>query len=330
VTPSRKAVWALAATTVLWGSTFVIVRELVAPPSQGAPFPPHLLLALRFALAAAILLGILFVKKQRVSPQAWSRGAVLGVLVCGGFAFQTVGLQHTTSAHSAFITNTSLLMIPFFGIALGRRWPGTATFLGLLFALGGLWLLEFPFDLRADLLPPGAATQEAMIRGDLLTLGCAVCFAFQILATESFSPKTDLLSLVFVQFLTSAAIGTGLSIGFGELSQEIPLPGGAAAVMSGVVYLGAICTAGCLLVQAWAQRYTSATRAAMIFALEPIVATALAYFVLNERLTAVQIVGALLVLFGILATEILASRGTAHDDSMRPLAPAVYDEEIRA
>lgn len=305
----RPAAFALAATTLVWGSTFVIVGELVGPAGGQPRFPPFLLLTIRFGLAAALMMAILYVRATRVDAVAWRRGAILGVIVFCGFAFQTVGLQFTTSARSAFLTNVSLLLVPIFGTLLGRGRPGPATILGLLVAFAGLAAIEFPWDLPPRLPENGAApmpTSDRLLRGDLLTLGCAVFFAFQILATESFARATPLVPFVFVQFLVCAAISGVMSLATGELEKAIPMPGTPAAVGGQIVFLGAIATGVSLLVQAWAQRTVSATRAAIIFTLEPVFATLLAYLVRNELLTAAQMVGAALVLVGILATELLS------------------------
>jgi drug/metabolite transporter (DMT)-like permease len=316
--PTRRAVVALAATTLVWGSTFVVVGELVSSSGARAGFPPLLLLALRFALAAALMLAVLVARGHRIHASAWKRGAFLGLLTCGGFAFQTFGLQHTTSARSAFITNVSLVLVPLFGALLGRGRPPASIVFGLAVALAGLWALEFPWDLASS-------SSDRVHLGDLLTLGCAIFFAFQILATESYAPTTPLVPLVFTQFLTCAAAGAVLSLLSGELGPPISLPGGASTVGVALLYLGVIATGLCLLVQAWAQRYASATRAAIIFTLEPVFATVLAYVVRNERLTAVQWLGAALVLGGILATELLSARAWRQEDAVRPLAPPGQD-----
>ncbi|HKE01311.1 MAG TPA: DMT family transporter, partial [Planctomycetota bacterium] len=106
----------------------------------------------------------------------------------------------------------------------------------------------------------------------------------------------------------------------GETARPIPLPGGAWEVGWKILFLGFIGAGVCLLVQAWAQRYASATRAALVFALEPVFATILAYIFRDERLTPAQWLGAALVLAGILVTELVPGR-PGRADAVRPLAP---------
>lgn len=300
---ARSAAYSLAATTLVWGSTFVIVRELVAENAAGGAFPPALLLAIRFAIAALLVVVVMFARGIRFSRTVISHGTILGFVTAGGFAFQTIGLRDTTSSRSAFITNVSLLLVPLFGMLMGRARPGPAVWAGCLIALGGLYFLEFPWD---AVTPAPNTSESNYLRGDLLTLGCAVFFALQILATEAFSPKHQLQSLVLVQFSVASVLTFILSAFCGELTAPIPAPNGVFPTALMIIYLGAVATGLCLIVQAWAQRYTSATRAALIFMIEPVIATLLAFVILGDRFTTGQWVGAALVFIGILTAELLA------------------------
>ncbi|MBI3820253.1 MAG: DMT family transporter [Planctomycetes bacterium] len=302
---SRRAALALAATTLAWGSTFVIVRDLVAESGESAGFPPFLLLSIRFALATALMVAIALARGIRVERAALRNGVILGLITTGGFAFQTLGLRYTTSSRSAFITNVSLLLVPIFGLVLGRARPGRALWAGCVVAFMGLYLLEFPWDAA----PAAEAGSQNYLFGDLLTIGCAVFFAMQILATESLSPKTPLMSLVIIQFATAAIVGFAFAPVFGELARAPALPGGLLQTTWRILFLGALATGVCLLIQAWAQRYTSATRAALIFMLEPVFATVLAFIVNGERFTFAQWIGAALVSSGVLAAELLSKAG---------------------
>jgi drug/metabolite transporter (DMT)-like permease len=298
VTSARTASAALAATTVVWGSTFLVVKDLVA--ADGAAIPSFLLVGARFVAAALVVLAARFALEGRNLAFPWKRGGILGVLTSVGYAFQTTGLEHTTPSRSAFITNISLLFVPIFGLALGSARPSRALWAGIACALGGLYLLEFPWDAPA---PSHGAGMDPHLYGDLLTLGCAAFFAMQILATEAYSPKEPLLSLVFVQFLTCGIFAFGLSLGF-ERAQPWPdIAKLAPAQLWGLAYLTFAATAACLLVMAWAQRYTSATRAALIFMLEPVFAAIFAFVLAGERFTAAQWIGAALVFVGILFAE---------------------------
>jgi drug/metabolite transporter (DMT)-like permease len=317
VSPDRRALAALAATTVFWGSTFVIVGDLVDTTQPRSAFPPFLLVALRFGIAAAGFLAIAYAKGMTLDAAAWRRGAILGVITFGGFAFQTLGMQLTTSARSAFVTNVSLPLVPIFGSLLGRGRPSWGTLFGLAIAFGGLAALELGGP--PDNVPVDSRTSDLRLRGDLVTLGCAVLFAFQILATESFARTTPLLPLVAVQFLVCSALGVGASFAAGEQLLPAHFARGTASVVSQILFLGILATGAGLFVQAWAQRHTTATRVALIFTLEPVSATALAYVIRDERLGKLQGLGAGLGLLGIVLSEVLA-RGGVRPMAREPLA----------
>lgn len=300
----RNAALALAATTLVWGSTFVVIRDLVGE-DRGEAVPPLLLVSTRFVLATLATAAALLATRGRIEGEVWRRGFVLGIVTAGGFAFQSLGLRFTTPSRSAFITNISLLLVPVFGMALGRKRPGAAVWLGSLVALGGLWLLEFPWD-RIAAAAGDEAQQATYLRGDLLTLGCATFFALQILATEAFAPRTPILPLVCVQFATCAAATALVALALGEGGKlAMPPADVIGRCVAEILYLGFVATTGCLLVQVWAQRHISATRAALIFMLETVFAALLAYLIFGERLTTVQWGGAALVFLGVLAAELI-------------------------
>lgn len=303
---ARRATAALAATTLAWGSTFVVVRDLVGTEGASA-LPPLSLVCARFAVAGAAALAVALAARARFDAATIGRGLLLGAITAGGFGFQTLGLQHTTAARSAFITNVSLLLVPVFGMAAGRPRPGAALWAGALVAMGGLYVLEFPWDWPAE--GPGSGDRlAAYLRGDLLTVGCAVFFAIQILATESFSPRCALLPLVAVQLLACSAVVAPFAILAGEAAR-LPDPGAIPSrVSSELAYLAVVATGACLTVQAWAQRHVSATRAALIFLLEPVVAVLLAWIAFGDRLTTVQWAGAGIVLAGIAVAELAPAR----------------------
>jgi drug/metabolite transporter (DMT)-like permease len=303
---ARRASLALGATTLVWGSTFIVQRELFQPADPAASYRPFLLLGLRFSIAAAVVGLWVLGRRLRISRGAWVRGIALGAITAGGFATQAMGAQYTTASRSAYITNISLLFVPLFGMGLGRPRPPRAFWAGCLLAMGGLYLLEFPWDASGE----SVGELQQYLKGDLLTLGCAVFFACQILATESFSANTELLPLVFVQFAACGAIGWACAALTGQASAPWPLPAGVAGTWARVLFLALIATAVCLLVQAWAQRAISATRAALIFLIEPVVATVLACAVLAERFTFAQAVGAVTVFGGICISEFLTPNPT--------------------
>lgn len=275
---------ALLVLTLLWGTTFLLVKNALAGTSTGA------FLVLRFSVAALAIGVVWLVRRDRVSPGLLRAGVLLGLAMFGGFAFQTLGLRYTTPARSGFITGLSVVLVPFIArFRLGRDVPRFA-WAGVGFAVLGLLALTRPF---------GERDVAAAVRlGDLLTLGCALCYAFQIIYTSEWAPRHRLAPLVFLQVSTTL-VGSIL------LLPLEPLRVGWGAALAGtVVFTGMVMTAAAFFIMNWAQRHTSAVRAALIFALEPAAAALFSNLVGGEPLGPWDWAGGALIVGGVLVGEV--------------------------
>ncbi len=274
VRPAPLATLTLVIITLIWGSTFVIVKETVVN------VPPSLLLALRFSVAALLFAWV------RPSRAALLPGLVLGVLSFAGFATQTLGLVSTTASKAAFITGLSVILTPLFSALWFRHSVPTRAYLAALVALSGLGLMSFTG-------PVGVSS------GDLWVLGTAVFYAFYILYLGVVAPKYGALELSAVQFWLMAALAWLWA--FPQLGQVGSL---SVASVSSIVYLGTVATALVSVLQVRAQRVVSAHVAALIFVLEPVFAALFAYVLLGEALGVWGWVGAGLVGAAMLLSEL--------------------------
>lgn len=286
---------ALLALTLAWGSTFTLVKWVLRDTSPGA------FLALRFAVAAAALATVWAVRRDRPSPSLWRHAGLLGLATFGGFAFQTLGLRYTTPARSAFITGLAVLIVPFLSrFLMGRRVP-LASWIGVSLAVLGLLALSRPF---------GADLPASVRLGDALTAACAVSYAFQILWTSEWSPRhpLSLLALGQVEVVLLGALAM--------LPFETPAVRGGAGLWGTVLFTGVAMTAGAFFVMNWAQRHTTAVRAALIYSLEPVAAALFSWWVGGEPLGAWDLGGAGLIVLGVVAGE----AGGALEARRRPVA----------
>ena len=137
-----------------------------------------------------------------------------------------------------------------------------------------------------------------MSRGDFLSLLCAVTFALHIVVIGHFAPKVGFESLAVVQIAVTAAAASALSLFAEPARLHLSL-----AVAAAILITGVLATALAFTTQAWAQQYTSATRAALIFALEPVAAWLTSYTLTGETMTIRGKVGAGIILAGILLVE---------------------------
>ena len=287
-----KADAVLVAVTAVWGSSFVVVKSVLAVA------PPFEFLFWRFLLAT-ILAGLLALGR-RAAEGLLRDGLAVGLLLAAGMAFQVLGQTETTASKAAFLTGLAVVLTPFAAYARTRRLPSLENGIGIALASAGFFVLTFP---RAG---------EPFERGDLLVAACGVVFAFYIVELAERAPRHDPVLFTLIQVSTVALAALGL-----VLALRVPLLAGlhAAALearpiawgrtfLFSVLYLGSIGAVGTFLCQTWAQSRMSATHAAVIFTLEPVFAALLAAPLLGERLGRRGLAGGLLVIAGIVVSEV--------------------------
>jgi drug/metabolite transporter (DMT)-like permease len=278
-----RAEAALVLNTLIWGSTFVIVKEALQSVST------LLFLALRFSLATLALV-VLFRRSwsnPRAARKALVAGGIAGLFLFSGYLFQTLGLRLTTAPKSAFITGLAAVMVPILAMAVYRNRPRFAEIAGLLAATAGMGLMT----LEGSLWGIG--------RGDLLTLFCAVAFAAHILVLGRYSGEVSFEVLSVAQIGTAAVLSLGLF-----WWAETPFVRWRPALLCAILITGLLATALAFTIQAWAQRYTTSTRTALIFTLEPVFAWMTSYLVMGESLSGRAAAGAALILGGVLLVEL--------------------------
>jgi len=278
---TAKADLALIFVTIIWGSTFAIVKKALAQVS------PILFITLRFWIATALTVALMPGALRNMSLETFRRGSILASLLLGGFIFQTVGLRVTTASKSAFITSLSVLLVPILGFVLFGHRPRRQTIAGVALATVGLGLLTLEtLELKFG-------------RGDTLTFLCAVVFALHILFIGRYSPISDFRQLVILQMAVSAVVG---SLAMPMLETPFLVPD-----VPFTLYLfitGVLATAFGFYVQNRAQQFTTANRTALIFSLEPLFAALFSYLLLGQTLSPKEWLGGGLVIAGILISEI--------------------------
>ena len=271
---------ALIGIAVIWGATFTVVKDAVER------MPPFLFLGLRFALATGVLAIVGAFKG--VTKQEARAGAITGVALFAGYAFQTVGLQYTTASNAGFITGMFVVFTPVIGAFVFRRLPSTAAGLGVILATGGLVLLAMPagFHLR---------------KGDALEVMTAITFAVHILLIARLGKGIPALRYAASQIATAATLALVWSA-IGE--HHIGHPDG--GTWLGMVVTGVFATALAFLVQTRAQQQIPPTRTAVILTAEPVFAGIFGYLVAGDRLGVRGDLGAVLIVAGILVAELFA------------------------
>ncbi len=284
---SVKAHILLVLVTLVWGATFVQIKDALRDIS------PLLFNAVRMTLAGALLAAIYARNFRNLDRGALRMGLLVGTFLWLGYEFQTTGLRLTTPSKSAFLTGFSVILVPVF-LAVGwRRKVNTWTAAGVLTALVGLYLMTVPAGNGSGL------NLESINRGDLLTIGCAVIFALQIIFMGRAMQKYRFEHVATLQAIV-AAILMFLTVPLIEHAHAVWSP----RVILAIVVTGVLGTAAAFTIQAWAQQFTPPTHTALIFLLEPVFAWITSYLVLHERLGIRAGLGAGLILAGIVISEL--------------------------
>jgi drug/metabolite transporter (DMT)-like permease len=263
----------LVLVTLIWGTTFAIIKDALDTISV------PLLLALRFTLAA-LLLGWVRVEKRALGPAMF-----LGVLAFAGFATQTIGLALTSASKAAFVTGLSVILTPLLSAIWLRNRVAPRAYLAALVALAGLSLMS---------LTGSGEVGE----GDLWLLGTALAYAFYIVYLGRVANELPVLSLAGAQHWPMAALAWLWA--FPHVGE---LPSVPVVTYAAIVYLALFATALVAVMQAYAQRVVPAHVAALIFLLEPVFASLFAFFLLGERLGALGWLGGGLVVLAMLISE---------------------------
>jgi len=294
---SRFADIALLSVSVLWGLSFPAIK-------MATPFVPSVrFVALRFALATLLLLPLLPLIAREARPAggpgaggcfgdaaARLRGVWLGLLLAVGYTTQTIGLHTTSAANSAFITSLSVVLVPpLAALRCGQR-PGGAIAAALVPAVAGLAILT-----RPDL--------GRLAPGDAWTLGCAVAYAVYLVELSRALARAPYPPLLFWQLATVAATAGAWTL----LWERAPWRWNATVAWS-LGLTTVLSTVLALYLQNRWQGRTTASRAALLFATEPVFATLFAWLLLRERLPAAFPAGAGLILGAVLIAELTDRR----------------------
>jgi drug/metabolite transporter (DMT)-like permease len=288
VSRSLKAHLLLVLMTLIWGSTFVLIKQALNNSS------PLVLNAVRMALAAALLAVFYRKKMAALTRPALIAGVTVGFFLYLGYAFQTSGLRLTTPSKSAFLTGTSTVMVPVLLVIIWRTRIHLWRVAGIVLALAGLFLMTVPAG------GAGLADFAKVNFGDILSVGCAVGFAFHIVFVGRASQRFPFEQIAVLQVATAAVLMAATAP---LLEKTHFQPTG--TVIATVLITGIFGTAVAFTVQAWAQQFTPATHTALIINLEPVFAWLTSFIYLKERHGVRAGVGALLILGGVLISELL-------------------------
>src|SRR5271154_3535431 len=304
-----RADLALGFTALIWGATFVVVKDALADVSV------FMYIAVRFALAAVVM-AIFFWRSLRglTSASVWA-GAQIGLFMFAGYAFQTTGLKFTTPSKAAFITGSSVVIVPLLLALFSKRRVNSWIWAGAFAALAGLYFLTVP--------PEGLG---GLNRGDPIVFGCAVAFAIHMIVISRYVEKHSVGALAVIQVTTTAVLAAIAIPLLSTASIEHPHWRWSSTLVVAVLVTALGSTAFGFSAQTWAQQYTSPTHTAILISLEPVFAALTSWLLTREHLGGRILLGAALILAGILLAEL---KGHAPAIAPETLEPAIHKNHGR-
>ncbi len=272
--------------TLFWGSTFIIVKQSIAE------MPVFAFLGIRFYIASIILFFFSFYRIKNINLKLIRDGLFLGVMLFLSYAFQTVALLYEKATVVGFLTGLNVVMVPIIAAFFFKRLPTSSSIIGVIFAAAGIFLLSSNGNFLAN-------------KGTILGIICALFISMHILLTDRYSKIYDIYLLTFIEIFTVAVFSSIISLIFEPrfLPETI-----SHFLLFSFIITSVFATAYAFIVQTTAQKYTTPTRAALIFTAEPVSAAFFGYIMGGELLTIKGYIGAFLILLGILIAEFLPLR----------------------
>lgn len=268
----------------IWGTTFVVVKNALAD------IGPFWFLALRFILAFLVLTVLAFKNMQKTDFSTIIYGSIIGLFLFIGYTFQTIGLKYTTSSNAGFITGLSVVLVPVIYAVMYRKKPELKTVFASLTALAGLFLLSFN------------TSSYKLNYGDFLVFICSLGFALQIILVDKYSHKHDAVAITGVQILFVGLLSLIIALLAEPFPEKITYN-----AVSAILITSILATALAFLLQNGMQKYSTPTRFAIIFTMEPVFAALAGYWWAGEILSPRGLTGAGLILASMLIA-VLAPR----------------------
>jgi drug/metabolite transporter (DMT)-like permease len=275
---------ALVGLTVIWGTSFVMVKDVLEQ------VPTMVFLATRFALGS-LALALIAAALGRLRGLTWRElqwGTLIGLVLWTGYILQTTGLGLTSASNGGFITGLSVVLVPLFGVPVLKQKPHRWALAGVVMATVGLMLLSLKLE-------EGIRVNQ----GDVLVFGCAIAFAIHIVLIARAAGWVDPLRLALVQVVVAGLLNALTALLF-----ERPVPGLGPEIWAATAYLGIFGTALAIAIQIGVQRFTTAVHTALIFTLEPVFAALFGVWLQGDVFGPVGILGAVLILAGMLVAEL--------------------------
>lgn len=275
----------LMLTAAIWGFSFVAQRS-------GMEFVgPYTFNGIRFALGVLSLIPLYLIQKKKETDnfksdqRVWIGGLLLGLVLFFAASLQQIGMQYTTAANGGFITSLYVILVPFFSVFLSKK-IGILVWLGAILASIGLYFLSIQDQLTLGW-------------GDTLVLISAIFWAIHVKMIGFYAPKHSIILLSIIQFSVTSI----LSLFVAFITEGIQIQSIYSAAIP-IIYGGVFSVGIAYTLQVFAQKKVASEQAAIILSFESAFAMIGGYLLLSEQISLRSTFGALLMLFGIIISQL--------------------------
>lgn len=278
---SHKADLVLLLVTIVWGAGFPVTKFALQT------ITPMYIIALRFIIAGALLSVIFYKKLRNIDKNIMKPSLILALLLFATYVFQTIGMQYTTASKAGFFIGMAVIFVPFFSYLFLKTKIQQRIIISTLIAALGLFLLSFE------------GNSLSFNKGDFLMILSATCCAWHLIFSSVFVEKHDAVLLSLLHMLFVSIFGFTAAFTFETFPKHI-----SAISFGSLLFMAILCTAFGFLVQIVALKYTTATREAIIFTMEPVFGALTSWILLKEQLGVKGLIGGVLIVSAMLLSEI--------------------------
>ncbi len=272
----------LLSVTIFWGSTFIVVKESISM------MPTFAFLSIRFWIASILLIVMFSYKLKHLNIDLIIDGIILGIVLFLAYAFQTVALEYEKASVVGFLTGLNVIFTPILSAIMIKKVPSVFSQVGALLAFVGVGMMSFKGGLNLS-------------KGDLLAIICAVFVAIQIVLTDKYSRKHDTYLLTVIEITMIAILSTIVNI----VKEPYLFPQKWNMYLVGSFLITAVfATVYAFIIQNTAQKYTTPTKTAIIFVMEPVFAAVFGYLLGGEVLSLRAYIGAVVMFAGLFIAEV--------------------------
>ena len=270
---------AMLTATIIWGSSFIIVKDITDV------WPSGFLLAVRFTIACLLLAAVFYKRLHLIDKQYLKSGVVIGFMLFMAYYTQTIGITDTTPGKNAFLTAFYCVLVPFMFWLVDKKRPDIYNIMAAFICILGIGLVSL--------------TQKFTIGfGDSLTLVGAVFYAAHIVCVAKLARDKDPWLITVLQFGVAAILSWVVTIAAEPAPTDFSM-----GVWGGALYLAVLCTAVALSFQNFGQKYTHPSAAAIILSLESVFGVIFSVIFYHEVLTAKIVAGFVLIFVSVLISE---------------------------